>query len=85
MEQLLKWLATVSCMGSPEQKGWSYLRPLVFLVGTHADRPYEDIRNVQVKIWKEISQTNFRIKSSSLHFRLTTQKVLPMKGLSHLS
>ena len=59
MEQLLKWLGTVSCMGSPEQKGWSYLRPLVFLVGTHADWPYEDIRNVQVKIWKEISQTNF--------------------------
>jgi len=62
LENLLSWLVTVHRMkpkddevaGSTEAK-LPYLRPPVFIVGTHADKPFEEIKTMKSKIQQEIS------------------------------
>ena len=61
MENLLSWLKTVHNMRPTIEEMdeprhlLSYLRPPVLIVGTHADMPYEDIKDVKSKILREIS------------------------------
>ena len=68
LENLLSWLVSVSTMSSPKpavdesketKKGLSYLRPLVFIVGTHADKPVEDINTMKQQILEEISGKDY--------------------------
>ena len=62
MENLLSWLVTIHSIRpiGDEMVGNSdemlpYLRPPVFIVGTHADKPYEDIDVTTSKIQQGIS------------------------------
>ena len=62
MENLLSWLATVHSVAlatdDPDddaQHKLPYLCPPVFIVGTHADKPVEDIAVIKKQIQKRIS------------------------------
>ena len=62
MENLLSWLATVHSVAlatdDPDddaQHKLPYLRPPVFIVGTHADKPVEDIAVIKKQIQARIS------------------------------
>ncbi|CAH3157480.1 unnamed protein product [Pocillopora meandrina] len=62
MENLLSWLATVHGVSlatdDPDdgaQHKLPYLRPPVFIVGTHADKPFEDIEVIKKQIQERIS------------------------------
>ena len=62
MENLLSWLATVHSVALPTddpdndaQHKLPYLRPPVFIVGTHADKPVEDIAVIKKQIQERIS------------------------------
>ena len=65
LENLLSWLLTVHNMRPTGEemvetpKVLPYLRPPVFLVGTHADKPYEDTKDVTSKILREISSKEY--------------------------
>ena len=63
MENLLSWLVTVhgsrpiggECVGNTEKEDLAYLRPPVIIVGTHADKPVEDINVITSQIQRGIS------------------------------
>ena len=62
MEKLLSWLATVHSVAlatndtdDDAQHKLPYLLPPVFIVGTHADKPVEDIAVIKKQIQKRIS------------------------------
>ena len=63
MENLLSWLVTVhgsrpiggECVGNTEREDLAYLRPPVIIVGTHADKPVEDINVITSQIQRGIS------------------------------
>ena len=63
MENLLSWLVTVhgsrpiggECVGKTEREDLAYLRPPVIIVGTHADKPVEDINVITSQIQRGIS------------------------------
>ena len=65
LENLLSWLVTVHNMRPTGEemvetpKVLPYLRPPVFIVGTHADKPYEDTKDVTSKILREISSKEY--------------------------
>ena len=59
LENLLSWLVSVSTMCSTKtderkEKDLPYLRPPVFIVGTHADKPYEDVTEMESQIQRGI-------------------------------
>ena len=62
LENLLSWLVTIHSirptgeeMGGKSDEMLPYLRPPVFIVGTHADKPFEDIEVTTSKIQQGIS------------------------------
>ena len=60
MENLLSWLATVHGVAlatddTDNDAQLPYLRPPVFIVGTHADKPVEDIAVIKKQIQERIS------------------------------
>ena len=65
LENLLSWLVTVHNMRSTGEEMVEtpnvlpYLRPPVFIVGTHSDKPYEDTKDVTSKILREISSKEY--------------------------
>ena len=65
LENLLSWLVTVHNMRSSGEEMAEtpyvlpYLRPPVFIVGTHADKPYEDRKDVTSKILREICSKEY--------------------------
>ena len=65
LENLLSWLVTVHNIRSTGEEMVEtpnvlpYLRPPVFIVGTHADKPYEDRKDVSSKILREISSKEY--------------------------
>ena len=68
LENLLSWLVSVSTMSSPKpavdgsketKEGLSYVRPPVFIVGTHADKPVENIDRMEKQIKQEISGKDY--------------------------
>ena len=65
LENLLSWLVTVHNIRSTGEEMVEtpnvlpYLRPPVFIVGTHADKPYEDRKDVSSKILSEISSKEY--------------------------
>ena len=69
LENLLSWLVSVSSVCSLEPdvsertaklEDLPYVRPPVFIVGTHADEPYQDgIKEMELQIKKEISGKDY--------------------------
>ncbi|KAJ7384888.1 hypothetical protein OS493_019568, partial [Desmophyllum pertusum] len=62
LENLLSWLVTVHSMKTTgkgmadnSERGLPYLRPPVFIVGTHADKPFEDAKTMTSTIQQGIS------------------------------
>ena len=63
IENLLSWLVTVhrskpneeGLVDNSENKGLPYHRPPVIIVGTHADKPFEDINAMTSQIQRKIS------------------------------
>ena len=64
MENLLSWLVSISNMHllQPEVskgKNLPYVRPPVFIVGTHADEPHQDVKEIELQIQREIGGKDF--------------------------
>ena len=68
LDNVMSWLASVSTMCSKqdekadtkEERELEYLRPPVFIVGTHADEPYRsNIKDIESQIQKAISGKSF--------------------------
>ena len=64
MEHLLSWLVSISNMHllQPEVnegKNLPYVRPPVFIVGTHADKPHQDVKDIELQIQREIFGKDF--------------------------
>ena len=66
LENLLSWLVSVRTMCSAKAndrkeagKEPSYLRPPVFVVGTHADKPFQDIKIMEQLIQMVLSRKDF--------------------------
>ena len=68
LENLLSWLVSLNTMCSlkPEVndnktkvENLPYCRPPVFIVGTHADKPYQDIKEVELQIQRELSGKDY--------------------------
>ena len=67
LDNLMSWLASVSTMCSKQKKAdtkeereLEYLRPPVFIVGTHADEPYKsNIKDIESQIQKAISGKSY--------------------------
>ena len=60
LENLLTWLVSM-CSLKPEEnhQQTTYCRPPVFIVGTHADKPYQDITVMESQIKQEISGKDY--------------------------
>ena len=54
LENLLSWLVSLRTMCSVKEEDLPYCRPPVFIVGTHADKPYQDFKEVESQIQQEI-------------------------------
>ena len=71
LENLLSWLVSVRTMCSlnPDGNDWktnvedlpSYCRPPVFIVGTHADKPCQDIEEIESQIQQEIFRKKYAV------------------------
>ena len=68
MEHLLSWLVSISNMhilqpevneGKTSVDDLPYVRPPVFIVGTHADKPHQDIKDIESQIQREIFGKDF--------------------------
>lgn len=67
LDNVMSWLASVSTMCSKQKKAdtkegreLKYLRPPLFIVGTHADDPYKsNIKDIESQIQKAISGKSF--------------------------
>ena len=66
LENLLSWLATIHCVTQVKeetdngaQRRLPYLRPPVLIVGTHADKPAEDIAAMKFQIQERICDKEY--------------------------
>ena len=66
LENLLSWLSTVHSVAQIKretcddvEKEVPYLRPPVIIVGTHADKPFEDIATMKLEIKKAIAGKDY--------------------------
>ena len=67
LENLLSWLSTVNSVaqmrretcGDVEEEVPHYLRPPLIIVGTHADKPFEDIATMKLEIQNAIAGKNY--------------------------
>ena len=59
LENLLSWLVSLRTMCSVKEEDLPYCRPPVFIVGTHADKPYQDIKEVELQIQQELSGKDY--------------------------
>ena len=64
MENLLSWLVSISNMHllqpeGNEGKNLPYVHPPVFIVGTHADEPHQDVKEIELQIQGEIVGKDF--------------------------
>ena len=60
LDNVLSWLASVHNICTPDEtKKLPYLRPPVFVVGTHADQPSADPKAVEAHIKKSISGKSY--------------------------
>ena len=67
LDNLLSWLVSVHCIrptgdeasSDLMEEGLTYLRPPVFVVGTHADIPFKDIKDTEKHIKESISRKTY--------------------------
>ena len=90
LENLLSWLVSLRTMCSlkPEVKTnveeLSYCRPPVFIVGTHADKPYQDIKEVESQIRQEIFGKEYVLQVIRPFFTVDNTQGSDDKGVAAL-
>ena len=85
MENLLSWLVSVRTMCSPSKvEDLPYCRPPVFIVGTHADEPHEDIKEMELQIRQEIFKKDLRLHVISDFFSVNNTQGSDDKGVAAL-
>ena len=94
LENLLSWLVSLSTRCSPKTKenvqktkggGRPYsFRPPVFIVGTHADKPHEDIEKMKSQIEGEISGMDYESQVIRPIFSVDNTKGSSDKGVAAL-
>ena len=64
LDDLLSWLVSVNAFSMSKQeiaeKELPYVRPPVLIVGTHADKPFQDIEEMKLQIQKAITGKEYR-------------------------
>ena len=67
LDNLLSWLVSVHWIQRTadeaskvlKETGLPYLRPPVFIVGTHADKPFQEIKDMEMHIKESISEKTY--------------------------
>ncbi|KAL9962049.1 hypothetical protein ACROYT_G031114 [Oculina patagonica] len=91
MENLLSWLATIHSVtrvkeetADGAQGKLPYLLPPVFIVGTHADKPHEDISVMNSQIQKRISGKEYEKHVIRPLFRIDNTRSVQVLDKEHL-
>ena len=90
LENLLSWLVSLRTMCSlkPEVKtnveDLPHCRPPVFIVGTHADKPYQDIKEVESQIRQEIFGKEYELHVIRPFFTVDNTQGSDDKGVAAL-
>ena len=91
LESLLSWLASVQSIrpttsetGTNHKGKLPYLRPPVFIVGTNADQPFEDVKKMEKCIQKSISGKAFEKHVIRPFFAVDNRRSLNDDGVQAL-
>lgn len=91
LDNLLSWLVSVSTMCSEEQNSddnngsWlNYVRPPVFIVGTHADDPCGDIKVIESKIREAVKGGSFAKHVIDTYYSISNMPGSDCKQLNDL-
>ncbi|XP_022798204.1 uncharacterized protein LOC111336388 [Stylophora pistillata] len=88
LENLLSWLASVAAISPTQQEAGEaetpYLRPPVLMVGTHADKPFQDIKEMKIQIQKELSGKGFARHVNTQFFSIDNTQSLSDAGVIKL-
>ena len=90
LENLLSWLVSLRTMCSlkPDVKtnveDLPHCRPPVFIVGTHADKPYQDIKEVESQIRQEIFGKEYVLQVIRPFFTVDNTQGSDDKGVAAL-
>ena len=91
LESLLAWLASVHSIrqttdgtSNNQDRKLTYLRPPVFMVGTNADRPFEDAKKMEKLIQKSISGKKYEKHVIRPFFAVDNTKSLSDDGVQAL-
>ncbi len=91
LESLLTWLASVHSIrpitdeaGSPHEEKLAYLRPPVFIVGTNADKSFEDVKKMEKCIQKSISGKTYEKHVIRPFFAVDNTKSFGDEGVQSL-
>ena len=90
LENLLSWLVSLRTMCSlkPDVKtnveDLPHCRPPVFIVGTHADKPYQDIKEVESQIRQEIFGKEYELHVIRPFFTVDNTKGSADEGVAAL-
>ena len=88
LENLLSWLVSVNAISPTKQekaeKEVPYVRPPVLIVGTHADKPFQDIEEMNLQIQKELSGKNYGGHVITPYFSIDNTRSSSDAGVSEL-
>ena len=88
LENLLSWLASVNAISPTKQekadKDVPYVRPPVLIVGTHADKPFQDIEEMNKQIQEELSGKDYGRHVVAKFFSIDNTQSSSDAGVSEL-
>ena len=88
LENLLSWLVSVNAISPTKQekaeKEFPYVRPPVLVVGTHADKPFQDIEEMNNQIQKELSGKDYGRHVITQFFSIDNTQSSSDAGVSEL-
>ena len=88
LENLLSWLVSVNAISPTKQekaeKEVPYVRPPVLVVGTHADKPFQDIEEMNKQIREELSGKEYVGHVITRYFSIDNTRSSTDAGVSEL-
>ena len=88
LENLLSWLVSVNAISPTKQEKTEeevpYVRPPVLIVGTHADKPFQDIEEMNLQIQKELSGKDYGGHVITPYFSIDNTRSSSDAGVSEL-
>ena len=88
LENLLSWLVSVNAISPTKQekaeKDVPYVRPPVLIVGTHADKPFQDIEEMNKQIQEELSGKDYGRHVVTKFFSIDNTQSSSDAGVSEL-